>query len=130
MDKEYVCCSLIENMLFQASYFADYLPSISVDKTDVFMKYSSIKDDTYNMVMQARFSKENADKRIDEVTSFYQERELPFSWWVGEEDTPSDLSQRLIKKGFKEKETDYGMYFDLQKYVRVESKQLSIKVRR
>jgi GNAT superfamily N-acetyltransferase len=127
MDKQDICRSLVENMLFQASYFANYLPSISVDKTDVFMKYSSIKDDTYNMVMHARFSKENAEKRIDEIISFYQLRELPFSWWVGEEDTPLDLSQKLIKKGFQQKEVDYGMYLDLQNYIPLENKQLLIK---
>ena len=119
--------SLYKNMLFQIAYFASYVPAMQIIKNDCTIKCTDIKDDTFNMVMDARFTSEKANQKIDEIVNLFQEKQLPFSWWVGPTDSPSDLKQRLISKGFIPKENDYGMYLDLENYTPRLPSKLQIK---
>ena len=68
------------------------------------------------MVIDTHFTSKNANQKIEEAIKVFQEKDLPFSWWVGPSDTPSNLKELLISKGFSPKENDYGMYLDLKNY--------------
>ena len=119
--------SLYKNMLFQISYFAPYVPTMQIIKNDCTIKCTNIQDDTFNMVMDTHFTLENANQKIDEIVNLFQDKHLPFSWWVGPTDSPSDLKERLILKNFISKEDDYGMYLDLENYTSSLPSKLKIK---
>ncbi|MCP3802688.1 GNAT family N-acetyltransferase [Allokutzneria sp. A3M-2-11 16] len=80
---------------------------------DVLVADSGITDDTFNMVIDARFTEDTADDRIAEVIASLPEGR-PFSWWVGPNSRPTDLSERLAKAGFPaDDEEENAMWFPL-----------------
>lgn len=105
------------NMHLQMTYFAKYIPSMEiVFEPDITVVRSQIPDDTFNYVLSARFTEENAPLRILHVLSLYKEYHLPFSWWVGESDSPPTLGNLLLDQGFTLKEKNIGMYLELDKF--------------
>jgi GNAT superfamily N-acetyltransferase len=62
-----------------------------------------------NQVHLARFTDENAERRIDETIAPYVERNLPCHWWIGCTSTPADLPDRLAQRGFSHFEDETGM---------------------
>jgi len=52
-----------------------------------------------NFVGAIRWSREEADTRIEEVIAYYRERNIGFHWWVSPYDEPPDLRARLEKHG-------------------------------
>ncbi len=103
------------NMHLQMTYFAKYIPTMEiVFEPDVTVVRSEVPDDTFNYVLSARFTEKNGKERIAHVQSLYQDR--PYSWWVGESDTPSNLSELLQIQGFEFKEKNVGMYLDLSHF--------------
>jgi len=89
------------NMHLHMTYFAKYIPTQSIlFQPDVTVVQSDISDDTYNYVLAARF--ENED-RAESIVELYRKRKLPFSWWVGENDTPENLSKILQNLGLQKK---------------------------
>src|SRR5260370_236411 len=59
---------------------------------------SDVHSPDVNEVVRARFGAgEAADAAIDATITMFAGR--PFLWWVGEDDTPADLSRRLDRHG-------------------------------
>lgn len=111
------------NMQLQMTYFSKYLPEMHIIyEPDVIVVQSSIRDDTFNYIINARFSKSAVGDRITHVLKLFQSLNLPFSWWVSERDTPDTLEEELVRHGLNPKEDDIGMYLFLNKA------QLSLKV--
>lgn len=111
------------NMQLQMTYFAKYLPEMQIIyEPDVLVLWSSIRDDTFNCIIHAQFSKSTVSDRINHVVKLFQSQNLPFSWWVGERDTPDTLEQELVRHGLNPKEDEIGMYLFLDKI------QLSLKI--
>jgi pimeloyl-ACP methyl ester carboxylesterase/GNAT superfamily N-acetyltransferase len=109
---------LERNMHLHMTYFSGKMPNVALlPIPDVTAISSEIADDMFNYVLSAHFTKENADQQIRHVIAEYQKRHLPFSWWVSESDTPSDLEDRLVKHGLTFKEKDIGMVLDLDKFL-------------
>lgn len=52
-----------------------------------------------NSVAGARWTAEEADRRIAETIAYYGQRNCGFQWFVGPYDTPSDLRERLERHG-------------------------------
>lgn len=127
LAKSEIIFSMKKNMIFQISYFAPYVVAMNIFSSDVLIKQTNIKDDTFNMVLDVHFTDENAKERIDEVVKFFKEKKLPFSWWVGPLDTPLNLQEILMYKGFFHKENDYGMYLKLKNYFPKNPCKLQIK---
>jgi RimJ/RimL family protein N-acetyltransferase len=125
--KKNIVDSLYKNLLFQVTYFAPHVPAQQIIKNDYIIKITDIQDDTFNMVLGARFTQKNVEEKIDEVTNIFNTKNLPFSWWIGSNDTPFNLKEILISKGFVPKENDYGMYLDLEKYTPKKLDHLTIK---
>lgn len=102
------------NMHLHMIYFAKYIPSMEiVFEPDVTVIRSQISDDTFNYALSAHFTEKNAEDRIQHVTSLFKKFHLPFSWWIGESDSPANLDDLLLGKEFSFKEKDIGMYMEL-----------------
>jgi GNAT superfamily N-acetyltransferase len=125
--KKNIVDSIYKNLLFQVTYFAPHIPAQQIIKNDYIFKITDIQDDTFNMVLGAHFNQKNAEEKIAEVTNIFNAKNLPFSWWVGPNDTPFNLKEILISKGFAAKENDYGMHLDLEKYIPKKLDLLTIK---
>ena len=54
----------------------------------------------FNSVVGARFDDEHADAAIEARIRDCAERQVPMLWWTGPSTTPSDLGQRLERRGF------------------------------
>jgi GNAT superfamily N-acetyltransferase len=52
-----------------------------------------------NGVGGARWSAEEADRKIEEIIEYHRQRNIGFQWWVSPHDTPTDLRERLEKHG-------------------------------
>lgn len=119
---------LERNMLLHMTYFAGKMPQIKIlPHEDVAIIRSDISDDMFNYVLSARFTKENVSRRVDQVIHMFQEHNLPFSWWVGESDSPSDLKNELCQQGLMFKEKDTGMILNLQSFSLKTESQLHFK---
>ncbi len=65
-----------------------------------------------NAVSETRFGTgDGADRRIEETIAFYDGR--PFLWYVGEDDAPADLTDRLNRRGVGYLTNLPGMAMDL-----------------
>jgi GNAT superfamily N-acetyltransferase len=119
--------ALEKNFIFQIGYFADFIPIMRIIKNDAIIKITKIQDDTFNIVLNARFTNENADDKIKEIINLFKKSKLPFSWWVGQNDSPADLKEKLIFNGFTPKEYDYGMYMKLKTYTPKKIETINVK---
>jgi hypothetical protein len=115
-SKSKIINSMKENMIFQLTYFAPYVKKMNIFSNSALIICTDIKDDTFNIVTNTHFSTKNANKKIDEIIKLLKKKKLPFSWWIGPFDTPSNLKELLISKKFIFKENDYGMYLNLKNY--------------
>lgn len=98
--------------------FTKYIPTIErVFEPDVTVVRSEIPSDTFNYVLDAHFTPESAPERVAHVLELYRSSQLPFSWWVGEGDTPKNLESVLLSQGLKFKEGNVGMYLDLDTFI-------------
>ena len=67
----------------------------------------------YNMVFRFH-GDENADVAIDHIFARFTKREVPFVWIVHPTATPSDLRDRLQRRGYTEVEQLMGMIADME----------------
>lgn len=105
------------NMHLHMTYFAKYLPALElVFEPDVTVIRSEIPDDTFNYVLFAKFRENNVHNRAAHVISLYKKHHLPFSWWIGESDTPPGLASALSKEGLGFKEENVGMYLECDSF--------------
>jgi len=102
------------NMHLHMTYFSKYIPSMDLlFEPDVSVIHSPIPDDTFNYVIGAHFEKENLSARVSHILELYDEGKHPFSWWVGDSDTPNALKKELAAQGLSPKEEDVGMSLNL-----------------
>jgi len=91
-------------------YFAKYVTLLQrVSLPDVTIIRSEM--DTFNFVLSATFNKEAIDERIQQVIDLFKDPPVPFSWWVGENDSPLDLKS----KEFRLMSEEVGLYRHLDK---------------
>ncbi len=113
-------------MSFQMTYFSKYSKKIKVIKNNSTVIISDIDDDTYNAVIQTRFSDNDALEKIDKILNIFNTKKLPFSWWTGPNDTPKNLKEILKSKDFHPKENNYGMYLWLENFKTEKPKNLKM----
>lgn len=108
--------AMSENMHFFMTVFLRFAPVFETlpEAHDASIFFSNIPDNTFNYVLRARFENENVLTRIQEITRFYQEKQLPFSWYVTALDTPVDLPQILQEGGLEKIEENVVMVLDLR----------------
>ncbi len=108
---EEILQALDDNLHLEMTYFAKYVPSReNLFEPDVTVIQSSVKSDTFNVVLSAHFEERRLSERVAHVIELFHKKELPFTWWVGPLDTPQGLSQELMRQGLKLKEGAVAMY--------------------
>jgi RimJ/RimL family protein N-acetyltransferase len=102
------------NMQLAMTYFAKYLSELQlIYEPDVIVVRSSLHSDTFNQVIAARFNEKNVSQRVSHILELFRAKQLPFTWWVSERDTPNFLEKELIAQGLSYKEDDVCMYLFL-----------------
>lgn len=109
--------SMNSNMRFYMTYFANSISTMElIPEPDVIVVRSKISDDTFNYVIFAKFTKENVLEKATHIIQLFKTQNLPFSWWIGESDSPSTLSNTLLNLGLTFKEQDAGMFLALENF--------------
>ncbi|OGN63552.1 MAG: hypothetical protein A3G30_05625, partial [Chlamydiae bacterium RIFCSPLOWO2_12_FULL_49_12] len=117
-----------DNLYLEMMYFAHYIPTREIlFNPDVTVLQSTISDDTFNCILRARFDEKSVGKRVAQVLSCFEEKNLPLTWWTGPRDTPAQLPQVLEEMGLCPQEENVGMYLDLQTEVPEDESALSVK---
>ncbi len=102
------------NLAEHACHLHRHLDGARVIETgDLVIADSGLHDDTFNIVAAARFSADNAQRRIGETIGLLEATGRPFAWWVGLACTPPDLSARLARAGVWASERERAMWADL-----------------
>lgn len=105
------------NMHLHMTYFSYYVSALNlISEPDVSLVRSTIQDDTFNYVLAARYRSSNVWQRVKETIKLYEDLKVPFSWWVGPNDTPKELVDVLNQEGLSLKEENIGMYLDLSEF--------------
>lgn len=102
--------AMTANMHFHMTYFAKYVSIMNIkEELDVTVVMANVADDTFNYVLGARFEEQSAPQRIADILGLFKKKNLPFSWWVSERDTPKSLPSFLEEEKLSFKEEDVGM---------------------
>ncbi|GAA3986332.1 hypothetical protein GCM10022247_00870 [Allokutzneria multivorans] len=119
--------ALGRNHAEHAAHLLRGTPGARVDEPgDVLVADSGLADDTFNMVINARFPEETADERIAEVVASLP-KGRPFTWWVGPNSLPTDLSERLAEAGFPPvPEVESAMWFQVSELAETRPTDLEI----
>src|SRR5260370_41063377 len=78
---------------------------------DILVADSGLPCDTFNAVACAHLRPDSIDGRIKSVIQSFEHR--PFSWRLGPEDRPGNLSARLEAAGLSDIEAQTAMRLDL-----------------
>ncbi len=106
--------AMVTNLNVHMTHFAQYLNQVELIRIPGFtIVNSGLPDDTFNVVLDADFSSAEANKKILEVTNYFTQKNIPFSWWVSPFDKPDDLPEQLERNGYQNTENNTAMYFDL-----------------
>lgn len=106
--------AMVANLNVHMTHFAQYLNQVELIRIPGFtLVNSSLPDDTFNYVLDADFSSADANNKILEVTNYFTQKNIPFSWWISPYDTPDNLSEHLERHGYQNTENNTAMYFDL-----------------
>ncbi len=102
------------NMNVHMTHFAQYLNQVELIRIPGYtIANSGLSDDTFNYVLEADFTEDDTDKKIGEITTYFQNKNVPFSWWLSPYDKPEGLSGYLQQHGYRNTENNIAMYFDL-----------------
>ncbi len=71
------------------------------EETEQFSRFSTgIPFYFFNGVIDCHISSENAINKIKENITFFEKRQIPFLWVLGQSSTPENIGALLIKNGF------------------------------
>lgn len=129
LNKKVALKNIMKNLHMQMAYFVPYARAMELFSEDCLVLRTAVDDDTFNYVFQTQFTDENVRHKIDHVMALYKEKNLPFSWWVGPEDSPKNLKEILLSYGFLPKEFDHGMFLPLKNW-KYSNKPLKLDIKR
>lgn len=115
MSEAEILDALVANTNFMIKSVFDSIDTVSVAfQDDISLTSSDISDETFNYILETHFTKETASARIEQVSDYFKQKNVPWTWWVGPGDTPEDLEIDLDKHGFVKAEESTGMYCHVQ----------------
>lgn len=127
--KEKIIKAMEANLNIHMTYFAQYLNEVELIRVPGYtLVNSSLRDDTFNYVLDANFNVEEANKKIAEISQYFANKQLPFSWWVCPNDKPDDLIKHIEQAGYKNSENNRTMYFDLDAWNPEESARSELEI--
>jgi hypothetical protein len=83
-----------------------------------------------NFILYSQLGNDNADDVIEAQIAYFRKRHAPFEWKVYDHDSPPDLRERLMMKGFKVGEQDAIMVLDVHRAAPVLLESVDADVRR
>lgn len=106
---------MLENYHFLMTGLLPFVPTLQQVSslhgvTAVFSRYNN---NTFNYVLHARFTPQDVHDKLRQTIAFYQEKNLPFAWYVSALDTPPTLFLLLKEAGLLHKETNVAMCLDI-----------------
>lgn len=102
------------NLNVHMTHFAQYLNQVTLIRKPGFtLVNSELPDDTFNFVLDADFTQQDANENILEVTRYFSETKTPFSWWINPHDNSINLAEKLSKMNYQNTDNNTAMYFDL-----------------
>jgi ribosomal protein S18 acetylase RimI-like enzyme len=103
-----------QNLAEHSCHLLRATPGMSVwPDDDLVVADSGFADDTYNVVLAARFTAGSAPARIREIIRQLTATGRSFAWHVGPASRPEDLSGRLAGAGFPPVEQETAMWAPL-----------------
>ncbi|WHY01187.1 N-acetyltransferase [Neobacillus sp. DY30] len=87
-------------------------PDSRRERTDSVIRKVSLSNEP-GFISYSEMDESNADKVIEEQITYYRNLKQQFEWKVFDYDQPSDLKERLRKKGFTLEESEALMISDL-----------------
>jgi len=113
-SREKLVKAMVANFNVHMTHFAQYLNQVELMRIPGFtLVNSGLPDDTFNYVLDADFSSKKAEKKISEITNYFTQKNIPFSWWMSPFDKPDDLPKHLENYRYQNTENHIAMYFDL-----------------
>lgn len=105
-----ILSAMDQNLAEHVAYVQARTPGMHVeDRPDLLLVDSGLPSDTFNKVLRARLSAENAGERIRAAAAHFHGRSLPFTWWIGPLSLPAELPRLLAEEGLRAAETELGM---------------------
>jgi GNAT superfamily N-acetyltransferase len=90
-----------DNLVEFYRFFSRYVDGAeNLDEPGVFAAATGIPDEMLNGVFRTRLTTETADDCINRAIALFERKKTAFQWWLGPNDTPSDLAGRLEQRGF------------------------------
>ncbi len=92
------------------------MPDVEVVIDDTIARiYTGLPGPMFNGVLYARFDPHELEPRVDTIIDYFQQRKVPFSWWVGPTSRPDTLEEVLSSRGMIQAPFDTpGMAIDLR----------------
>jgi GNAT superfamily N-acetyltransferase len=111
-----ICAAIEGNLIAKVKHYPSLLPEMTVlEEGDVDVINSNEKTSTFNIICNARFLEPRSQKKVRDLSEYYQSRDLPVCWWLGPSTTPSALGDVLRAEGWQYEATDLGLAADLRK---------------
>lgn len=105
------------NMLDYMDYYASHLPDMEIlEKAGLNLVNANVPTTLFNYVTRSSLSgsDEQIRQQIDEAIAYFNERKLPFGWWITPSTLPKDMPRYLEQKGLRRSSQVYeGMVMPL-----------------
>jgi GNAT superfamily N-acetyltransferase len=98
------------------------------DDPDATWGIAGYPDPYRSTVVSARFTGDEADRRIAQISTAYAARGTGFLWWVAPFHTPADLGERLLRGGLRYEGSAPAMAMDLEDLPRGEAPPASLEI--
>lgn len=90
--------------------------------------HADIQFPVFNAVISTNVTQDSLPETVKAITHFYQQKKVPFIWWVTDYAEPNNLHQLLEEQGFKGQGSFEGMSYDLSKLPDIPNTLKDIKV--
>ncbi|HEU0295179.1 MAG TPA: GNAT family N-acetyltransferase [Anaerolineales bacterium] len=110
--------SAVQENLYALFRSMQVIPGCELMESDSLgLHHASLSNPMFRGAWKTRFSPEDAETRIDEVSHWFKQRKAPyFFWWTDAQTRLVDLVERLMRRGFDGNlEGDPGMVVNLHK---------------
>lgn len=116
-DDLQIITSLQKNLIAHMLFFPEHMRSCSVVKAqELIIINAHIPDTMCNTVINAQLQEEHAHAVIKSASAYFARESMPFSWWVGPEDTPQNLPHLLQTTGMPQTAINLGMHLPIEHY--------------
>lgn len=116
-SEEKLIKAMVANFNIHKTYFAQYLKSVELVRIPGYtIVNSSLRNEIFNYVLDCDFTASQTSHKIAEITNYFKNKNLPFSWWISPYDHPESLAALLQENDYQNTENNVAMYLDLDSW--------------